>query len=614
MKSWLSTLSIRAKLILIILTVSFIILTLVGSARIAWDMQQARTSLAQELSALSRLLGERSSAALAFDDARLGRENLAALRELPHVVQGCLYGSDDLLLAEYRRDLQPDMSNIGHCSSTGQPTTQRVSFEANHLRVHATIMQGTQQLGWISLDSDLSPIHSRLRNQITFSGLALLVAILFTILLADWLQRLISGPIKAVTDVAKTIEEQGSHQLRAPVNSRDEIGRLALSFNAMLDALEAAKVEQQEASARFRGLVESTSAIPWELDLATWRFIYVGQQAEEVVGYPVEDWYQKNFWIEHLHPEDCDTALKYCQAHSARGEDHQFEYRMLAADGHVVWIHDDVQIIFKDDKPVGLQGFMFDISERKEMEEERRRHRDELEEQVEQRTAELKTANKELESFSYSVSHDLRAPLRSISGFSQMILEDYNDTLDVEGQALFSRVVSNTERMSELIDDLLELSRLGRKRLHTKVVSVDKLVAEVVQTLQTDNRQVEFNCAPLGSVNADQNLLKIVIENLLGNAWKYTSKTDSVIIEMGTLQQEGESIFFVKDNGAGFDMTYVDKVFGTFQRLHKAEEFEGTGIGLATVQRIIQRHGGRIWAEAEVGKGACFYFTLQAKR
>lgn len=612
--NWFKHSSIRVKLILIILTVSFVILTLVGGARIAWDMQQARTALAQELSALSRLLGERSSAALAFDDARLGRENLAALHELPHVVQGCLYRNDDLLLAEYRRNSLPATTNITGCPSTAQSPNQKVTFEENHVRVNATISQGTQRLGWISLASDLAPINSRLRDQITFSGLAALIAILFTIVLAAWLQRLISGPIKAVTEVARTIEEQGYHQLRAPVGSHDEVGQMALSFNAMLDTLEAAKSAQEAASVRHRSLVESTSAIPWELDLSNWCFIYVGQQAQKVLGYPIESWHQKNFWADHLYPEDLEQTLSYCQARAARGEDHQFEYRMIAADGRIVWIHDDVQVVFKNNKPVRLQGFMFDISDRKQLEEERRRYRDELEEQVEQRTIELKTANKELESFSYSVSHDLRAPLRAISGFSQMILEDNNDALDASGKGLLTRVIDNTQRMSELIDDLLNLSRLGRKELHTGIVNIDKLVADVVQTLQTDDRHVDFNCAELGSVNADQNLLKIVMENLLGNAWKYTSKTDSVKIEMGKQQQDGETVFFVKDNGAGFDMAYVDKIFGTFQRLHKADEFEGTGIGLATVQRIIHRHGGRIWAEAEIDKGASFYFTLQTKR
>jgi len=615
MKTWFASLSIRAKLILIILAVSIISVVSTGGARIAWDIQDARQMLTQELSALTRLLSNRSSAALAFDDTQLAQENLSALQEIPHVVTACLYRSDTSLLAEYQRDPAAKTT----CPPTGQPVAMHTRFAADRLHIATSVQQGTQPLGWIYLCSDLSPIEAHLQDQITFSGLALLAAILFTGLLAAWLQRLISGPIKAVTEVARAIEEHGDRKLRAPVTSHDEVGQLALSFNAMLNALEMqnqqliiAKAEQQSASSRYRGLVESTSAIPWELDLSTWCFIFVGHQAEQVLGYPVEDWYQEGFWLNHLHPDDRDTSLSFCQSATAESRDHQFEYRMLAADGHAVWIHDDVQVISDSGKPIRLQGFMFDISKRKQMEDELRRHQDKLESLVETRTAELKAANKELESFSYSISHDLRAPLRSISGFSQIILDDHGAALNDEARILFARVIDNTQRMSELINDLLKLSRLGREELNTASVNFDHLVAEVMQSLQANDKQrnVEFTCEPLGSVVADQRLLKIVIENLLSNAWKYTSKTDTAQIRVGKQKHENETVFFVKDNGAGFNMDYADKIFGAFQRLHKHDEFEGSGIGLATVQRIIHRHGGRIWAEAESGKGASFYFTL----
>jgi len=890
-KKWFTALSIRAKLIAIILTVSVVIVTLIGGTRIIWDVQQARQTLAQELSALTRLLGDRSSAAMVFDDTRLGQENLASLHEIPHVKQACLYRSDNSLLSKYQRDAQNEMATNAPCPPTDQFAHGRSYFEDGRLHVTASVNQGNRSLGWIYLRSDLSSIEARLQDQITFSGIALLVAILFSGLLAEWLQRLISGPIKAVTSIARTIEEQGDHNLRAPVVADDEVGQLALSFNAMLDTLATAREAQQSASKRYRNLVESTSAIPWELDLATWRFIFVGHQAEIVLGYPVENWYEDDFWPSHLHPEDKNQAIHTCASASARGENHQFEYRMIAADGRVVWIHDDVQIIFEDGKPARLHGFMFDISqrkrheeaitniasgvsaqtgeaffpqlviqlaqlfdadyafiglldekdsqkintyavcahgkivpnisyslqgtpcanvmgsstctypedvqnqfpedkllvqmgansyigtplfdtlgaplalivilnnqpmrnleqaeeilqifasrasaelermraeqtvrklslaveqnpnailitdtsgvieyvnpafsyttgyseteaigatpdilksgktpastytalwntikdghtwtgelynrkkngafywdfstispitdssghithflsiqtdvsERKALEEELNVYHNELEDLVKKRTVELESANKELESFSYSVSHDLRAPLRSISGFSQIILEDYNSALDEEGQSLLSRVIDNTQRMSELIDDLLELSRLGRKELNTGTVDFDGLVAETVREIQSDNgqRNITFTCNPLGTVTADQRLLKIVIENLLGNAWKYTSKIEKATIEMGKLEGGDKTVFYVKDNGAGFDMTYVDKIFGAFQRLHNRDEFEGTGIGLATVQRIINRHGGRIWAESNVGKGASFYFTLE---
>ncbi len=365
-------LSIRAKLILIILGVSFFVVVLIGGARLVWDLRQERQTLVREMSTLTRLLGDRSSAALAFDDAHLAQENLASLQALPHVVLACLYRNDGTQLAEYQRD----NAATTRCPLASQLADRQVRFEADRLHVAAAVRQDTLLQGWIYLGSDLSLIEARLRSQVTISGLALLAAILITGLLAAWLQRLISGPITAITEVARAIEKQGGHHLRAPVASHDEVGQLARTFNAMLDTLKtqnrqlvAARAEEQAASALYRNLVESTSAIPWEVDLVSWCFTYIGHQAEKIFGYPVEAWYQEGFWSEHIHPEDREATVNFCVGATDRGEDYQFEYRMLAIDGHSVWIHNDAQVISENGKPVLLQGFMFDISGRKRHEE-----------------------------------------------------------------------------------------------------------------------------------------------------------------------------------------------------------------------------------------------------
>lgn len=232
--------------------------------------------------------------------------------------------------------------------------------------------------------------------------------------------------------------------------------------------------------------------------------------------------------------------------------------------------------------------------------------------QASRATMELEVANKELEAFSYSVSHDLRAPLRSIEGFSEFLLEDYADKLDAQGKDYLQRVCEATERMSELIDDLLSLSRVTRMEMRRETVDLSVLVQSIADNLQhtTFVRQVEFVIAEGLIVNGDRRLLRIVLENLLGNAWKFTGKLPQARIEIGVTQDEGQQAYFVLDNGAGFDMAYADKLFGAFQRLHSMTEFPGTGIGLATVQRIIHRHGGRVWAKGAIGQGAAFYFTL----
>jgi len=241
--------------------------------------------------------------------------------------------------------------------------------------------------------------------------------------------------------------------------------------------------------------------------------------------------------------------------------------------------------------------------------------RDELEQRVRDRTAQLEAANKELEAFSYSVSHDLRAPLRSIDGFSQALLEDYFDKIDEQGKDYLHRVRAASQRMAQLIDDVLNLSRVTRSEMRFEKIDLGTLVSKIRKELQErqPDRKVEFAISSGLVGRGDARLLRIVLENLLGNAWKFTGKHPLAKIEFGVTHVghgHDKPVFYVRDDGAGFDMAYVDKLFVPFQRLHASAEFPGTGIGLATVQRIIHRHGGRVWAEGEVEKGATFYFTL----
>jgi len=235
-----------------------------------------------------------------------------------------------------------------------------------------------------------------------------------------------------------------------------------------------------------------------------------------------------------------------------------------------------------------------------------------LEQRVEERTAELAAVNSELETFSYSVSHDLRAPLRGIDGFSQALLEDYADKVDAEGQNYLHRIRAASQRMGQLIDDLLDLSRVTRTDMHREAVDLSSIAQAIATELRESDseRDVEFVIEEGAVVTGDTPLLRAVMENLLGNAWKYTGKHQRAKIEFGITRNDGNLAYFVRDDGAGFDMAYAANLFGVFQRLHGSSEFEGTGIGLATVQRIIHRHGGRIWAEGAVEQGATFYFTL----
>ncbi len=252
----------------------------------------------------------------------------------------------------------------------------------------------------------------------------------------------------------------------------------------------------------------------------------------------------------------------------------------------------------------------FDV-ERSKTETANRELRDSLESLRVAKEA-TETAYRELESFSYSVSHDLRAPLRSVSGFSQLLLEDYFDKLDEEGKDSLKRIVAAAEKMGWLIDDLLNLSRLSRASMNRERVNLKTIAEKVIERFRASHpkRVAEFVLADDLFVLGDERLLTAMMENLLGNAWKFTEKREKAIIEFGVLNNRDGRVFFIRDNGSGFDMTYVDKLFKPFQRLHQADEFPGTGIGLATVKRIVERHGGSVWIEGEIEKGTVVYFRV----
>jgi light-regulated signal transduction histidine kinase (bacteriophytochrome) len=280
-----------------------------------------------------------------------------------------------------------------------------------------------------------------------------------------------------------------------------------------------------------------------------------------------------------------------------------------------MWISDKGKVYKRNarGKAVRIVGTHTDITERKIAEEEIRKLNEDLDQRVRERTTQLEAVNKELESFAYSISHDFRAPLRALDGFSASLQSKYDEHLDDEGRHYLDRIRNAAIYMSNLVDDLLDLSRITRRELKQQQVDLSKLASEIAAALQETEpqREVQIKVAPGLHAHGDAALLQSAMHNLLENAWKFSSQEKQAKIEVGRTTVDGEEVFFVRDNGVGFNMAYAKNLFGAFQRLHGANEFPGTGIGLATVQRIINRHGGHIWAESEVGKGATFYFTLK---
>lgn len=351
----------------------------------------------------------------------------------------------------------------------------------------------------------------------------------------------------------------------------------------------------------------------WVFDLASLRILAVNEAAVAHYGYSEAEFLSMT--IKDIRSEESAMELERYVATPRMRLNNAGVWKHRRKDGSFI----DVEIVSHEIDWHGHRARLVaanDVTERLEAEARILEMNARLEDLVRDRTQQLEAVNRELEAFSYSVSHDLRAPLRVIDGFSQALMEDYAGKLEGNGSHYLARIRATTQRMGLLIDDLLELARISRRSVKREPVDVSALVAEVVRELREKEpgREVAVHVQPDLSAAADRGLVKIALDNLLGNAWKFTSKTPAARIEVGGERRDGVDVFHVRDNGAGFEMQYANKLFGAFQRLHAESDFTGTGIGLATVQRIVTLHHGRIWAEGEPQRGAVFSFTLEQGR
>jgi PAS domain S-box-containing protein len=393
---------------------------------------------------------------------------------------------------------------------------------------------------------------------------------------------------------------------------KNPAGRIVGTSKVVRDISQERRTEKALSASelRYRRLFETAKDGILILDAETGMVVDVNPFLVTTLGFSHEQFMAKAIWELGFFKDIWANAEKFAELK----EKEYVRYENLpleTVDGQKIEVEFVSNVYSVNGRKV-IQCNVRDVTARRKAEEAVRRLNAELEQRVIQRTAELQEANKELEAFSYSVSHDLRAPLRAMDGFSQAVLEDYGPQLPEEGRRGLQTIREEAQKMGTLIDDLLTFSRLSRLPLQKQKVNNDKLVRSVVDDLsaQQTKRQIEVRVGELPESVGDPALLKQVWINLLSNAFKYTRHRAAALVEAGCLRESGEDIYFVRDNGTGFDMRYASKLFGVFQRLHRAEDYEGTGVGLAIVQRIVHRHGGRVWADAAVNRGATFFFTL----
>lgn len=398
----------------------------------------------------------------------------------------------------------------------------------------------------------------------------------------------------------------------------DLLVEVASDISFALDSIENEKQRKNAETAlagsveKFRALVESSSDLIWETNLEG-VYTYLSPQVEEILGYPAENQLNKSPFTYIVDEEKADLKIKSDKIVDTRIPFSSLVNKFYHKNGNIVYLETSgVPVINEEGILIGYRGISRDITDRFKAEEEVIKLNETLEFKVVERTQQLEAANKELEAFSYSISHDLRAPLRHINGFISLFLENKKTDLAEEELGYLNIVSNSAKEMGDLIDALLSFSRLNRADIQKTLIDSESMVSQLQEMFTEDfkSRKIEIQINKLPLMYGDYQLIKQVWMNLLSNAIKYTSKKEVTKIEIGSLENDSEIVFFVKDNGAGFNMKYGDKLFGVFQRLHKPRDFEGIGIGLANVNRIITRHGGRCWAEGELGLGAAFYFSL----
>jgi PAS domain S-box-containing protein len=596
---------IRRKLTLVIMLTSSSVLLLAGLALIAYEFTAYKKNLLESVRSIAEITAESSTAALGFRDEKYAYQALYSLRLENHIRQACLYDNNGRIFARYPYN------------SRGFPT--RVPKEGSRIEnndiifVLPVLEPGKLRQGTLYIRSDLTPVYERISLYGAVVLLILLGSFLLTVAVAAFFQKRISQPILALAQAAQIVSANKNYSIRAPKMTGDELGMLTDAFNDMLAQIHQRDVALGDKEARLRLALQASHTGTWDWKVATNEVLW-DDQLHRLFGLAPGSFpgtfeaFASLVYVEdrRLFEDAMTRALKEKTEFSA-------EYRVVWPDGSMHYLVSRGAAIYDEQQqPIRMTGVALDGTKSKLAEEEIRRLNADLEQRVATRTAELTAINKELEAFTYSVAHDLRAPLRHIDGYVQILQQEFADQLPPQAQAYTDRIQQGAQNMGQLVDDLLNLARVGRQEIDRQVTALQPIVNEVIANFrsETEKRDIEWRVGELPFVECDPGLMRQVFANLISNAIKYTRPRAHPAIEIGQTQVNDSTVIYVRDNGVGFSMKYASKLFGVFQRLHRAEDFEGTGVGLATVDRIIRKHGGQVWAEAELDKGATFFFVV----
>lgn len=606
-RQWFGLRSLRARLLLASTLVEVVLLSLLllNSVRLINDALRAsiEAALAQTVPMLNAIIAP-----------NLVQGDYATLQDSLNEVVGSHSQGVVYVLVRDDRNRVAAQAGVADPATLPPPVVDiGKALDQPVLHLQRPISFGGQTLGYLrfglSTEIITSARSSLVKQGIVIASLEVFLTFLLLSLLGYWLTKNLSNLIAGSQAIA-----EGRYDQPVVARGDDEIAQLGRNFNRMAEAVQLKMQELHSNEMEYRALFEQAAVGIGHIRVSDHRWLRVNRRLAEILGYPdgqlLESGYQGIFQERDL------AAVERSRARLDSGERNMFEtdVQLVQFSGDLVWARLTVSLL-RDEygQPQYYIVVVQDERERKRAEAELDHYHVHLEDLVAQRTTALAAANRELEAFSYSVSHDLKAPLRSIDGFSQILSEDYQSVLDNDGRDYLARIRRSVQHMGRLTDALLSLAKVSRVGFKPEEFDFSDMVQTIAEDIQLASvgRVVKFKLQPNMKIVGDVSLMRTAMQNLLGNAWKYSSKVDRPEIEVGCYNVEGNLVYFIRDNGAGFNPDHANKLFGVFQRLHRAEEFEGTGIGLATVQRIISRHGGRIWAEGEVGRGAVFYFTTQ---